>query len=33
MPDGLHPSLYGYELYTLAIWDTLTELLTQAERK
>lgn len=24
MPDGCHPSLYGYGLYTTAIWPTLT---------
>jgi lysophospholipase L1-like esterase len=27
MPDGAHPSLYGYQLYTLAIWETLSGLL------
>jgi lysophospholipase L1-like esterase len=27
MPDGAHPSLYGYQLYTFAVWDTLTGLL------
>ena len=27
MPDGAHPSLWGYMLYSVAIWPTLTELL------
>ena len=27
MPDFLHPSEWGYELYTAAIWDTLMQLL------
>ena len=27
MPDGAHPSLYGYQLYTIGIWDTLTGLM------
>ena len=27
MPDGCHPSLLGYMIYTLAIWPTLTDML------
>jgi lysophospholipase L1-like esterase len=27
MPDGAHPSLFGYAIYTNAIWTTLMELL------
>ncbi len=27
MPDGAHPSLWGYVLYSLALWPTLTDLL------
>jgi lysophospholipase L1-like esterase len=29
MPDALHPSLQGYQLYTEAIWGTLTGMLPQ----
>lgn len=27
MPDGAHPSLFGYQLYTREIWPTLTDLV------
>lgn len=27
MPDGAHPSLWGYELYSKAVWPSLTGLL------
>lgn len=27
MPDGAHPSLFGYQLYTREIWPTLADLL------
>ncbi len=27
MFDGAHPSLWGYQIYTSAVWDTLTGLL------
>jgi len=27
MPDGAHPSLWGYELYSEAIWPSLSVLL------
>lgn len=27
MPDGAHPSLLGYQLYTREIWPTLTDLV------
>ena len=29
MPDYLHPSLWGYDIYTAAIWGTLLELLAR----
>jgi lysophospholipase L1-like esterase/Ca2+-binding EF-hand superfamily protein len=29
MPDFLHPSLFGYQIYTAAIWETLLTLLTE----
>jgi beta-glucosidase len=29
MPDFLHPSLFGYQIYTVAIWETLMALLAQ----
>jgi hypothetical protein len=27
MSDYLHPSLWGYDIYTAAIWEPLLELL------
>ena len=30
MPDFLHPSLLGYQIYTAAIWETLTSLLAES---
>ena len=27
MPDAVHPSLWGYQIYTVDIWNTLTRLL------
>jgi beta-glucosidase len=27
LPDGLHPSQYGYQLWTAAMWPTLAEML------
>lgn len=27
MPDGAHPSLFGYQLYTREIWPTLADLM------
>jgi lysophospholipase L1-like esterase/Ca2+-binding EF-hand superfamily protein len=29
MPDFLHPSLWGYDLYTSAVWPTMVELLNR----
>jgi lysophospholipase L1-like esterase len=29
MPDFLHPSLWGYQLYTAAVWQPLMEMLAQ----
>lgn len=28
MPDFLHPSLKGYDIYTTSIWQVLMELLS-----
>ncbi|MBN9122141.1 MAG: hypothetical protein J0I06_23875 [Planctomycetes bacterium] len=27
--DGAHPTLFGYEIYSIAIWETLIDLLPQ----
>jgi beta-glucosidase len=29
MPDYLHPSLLGYDIYTISIWNTLIDLLLE----